>query len=1116
MSARIQVKPVEQAVVEHIARRFDLPNFIAQTLASRGLVCDEDIERFLHPSIERDWLDPYDIEGMDVVIDQLMTSIKQHERILVFGDFDLDGVSATTIMTRGLRAFGIEVIPFIPLRFEEGYGLSRTAIERVLTYEPDLVITVDNGIAACEEVDYLLEHGIKVIVTDHHEPAESVPVNIALIDPKCSDSPSAILAGAGVALKVIQALGSHLGKPYLWQDLIDFATLGTVADLMPMVEENRALVSSGLDVLNKRPRPCIEALMAQAGIVPGTLTSVNLSFTLVPRLNAAGRMGNAQLALDLLMCDDPSECIDLAAQLESNNERRRQIESELSEVAQAQASRIYNGQRALIVSGEGWHEGVKGIVASRLVSTYHVPSLLFTIEDGQARGSGRSVGDVNLFKAVESCKHLLTRYGGHGAAVGVTLPEENLDEFYRALCAYMDTLPAAAFEPKVEVDALVDLGELTLDNVAKIELLAPFGQENPVPHYLAAGVFLVQAKAVGVNKDHLSATLSDGVNSVSSIMFHCPRIQELVSCKTIVNAVFRVQIDTWKNYRTVKAVVDQLEPLTEVEGCHCDEACASFIRDLIERYIGNAEQIESSVAQVSNDVTDAHQRRLEWDELMKRDAALARRRLIEAFLGEGKLHEAQERTLDCLDAGDSVLALMGTGRGKSIIFYLHAIELALKLHQQSIFLYPLRALIADQAFNLRRILAPFGMSVEVLTGASSYEERREVLSGIEAGKTDIILTTPEYLACHASEIAPRAHIGFMAIDEAHHVGLAREDFRVAYKHIGDSLKILGDPQVLALTATANDAITNDLIDSLDLDVLITDAHMRTNLHLDDKRNIRKKDLYLASIIAQGEKSIVYVNSRMETIMLTKRLRELLPHLAPQIGFYNAGLAREERTHIEELFRSDKLRVLIATSAFGEGIDLPHIRHVVLYHMPFSEIEFNQMSGRAGRDGEDACIHLLFSKGDGSVNQSILYDLTPSHDDMAQIYRELRRQQRQSAEEFYAFALDALAKSATSLFPTFTISTTQTRSSIAVFEELGLVKTRTEVHDEVTRYYLHVVDYKGKVDLIESVRYREGMDEIDSFSRFEEWIMKQPADELERRIQKPLLPKNKKEGHADAS
>lgn len=403
----------------------------------------------------------------------------------------------------------------------------------------------------------------------------------------------------------------------------------------------------------------------------------------------------------------------------------------------------------------------------------------------------------------------------------------------------------------------------------------------------------------------------------------------------------------------------------------------------------------------------------------------------------------QAKTLELLDAGESVFSVMGTGRGKSLIFHLFAIELALKQHKQSIFLYPLRALISDQAFHLREVVSHFGITVEVLMGATPQEERARILAGLERERVDIILTTPEYLACHVNELAKKGSFGFVTIDEAHHVGLAREDFRVAYKHICDCLHALGDPQVLAVTATANDAIAKGLIDLLPLDVYVADEWVRTNLHIDDKRNIRKRDLYLASIVASGEKTIVYVNSRMETIMLTKRLRELVPHLAWRIGFYNAGLTRAERNRIEELFRNDELSVLIATSAFGEGVDLPHIRHVVLYHMPFSEVEFNQMSGRAGRDGEDAFIHLLFGRNDGSINQSILHEMTPTHDNMAQIYRELRRQQKASEERFYAFAFDQLARSVTSLFPTFSVSIDQTRSGVAVFEELGLVETRTE-------------------------------------------------------------------------
>ena len=688
--------------------------------------------------------------------------------------------------------------------------------------------------------------------------------------------------------------------------------------------------------------------------------------------------------------------------------------------------------------------------------------------------------------------------------MGVTLPSENLDEFYRELCSYLDTFPAECFEASVKADAIVDLSELTLENVAKIDLLAPFGQENAVPHYLARGVFLEQAKAVGAEKNHLSARLSDGVNSVAAIMFRAPNITELLRCKCALDAVFRLQIDTWKNYRSVKAMVEHLAPL-DASGCPgCDQATTSFLHELSDSYCDTCPSA-SFEAQEEPSNAFVKSNREQWEMLAKKEPQALRSKLASALIGTATLHEAQAKTLELLDAGESVFSVMGTGRGKSLIFHLFAIELALKQHKQSIFLYPLRALISDQAFHLREVVSRFGITVEVLMGATPQEERERILAGLERGSVDIILTTPEYLACHVDELAKKGSFGFVTIDEAHHVGLAREDFRVAYKHICDCLHALGDPQVLAVTATANDAIAKGLIDLLPLDVYVADEWVRTNLHIDDKRNIRKRDLYLASIVASGEKTIVYVNSRMETIMLTKRLRELVPHLAWRIGFYNAGLTRAERNRIEELFRNDELSVLIATSAFGEGVDLPHIRHVVLYHMPFSEVEFNQMSGRAGRDGEDAFIHLLFGRNDGSINQSILHEMTPTHDNMAQIYRELRRQQKASEERFYAFAFDQLARSVTSLFPTFSVSIDQTRSGVAVFEELGLVETRTEQVNNNTHHFIHVVDYKGKVELIDSVRYREGVDEIASFDRFKDWVLSCSAEELERCVQKPLMP-----------
>lgn len=1109
MNARINLATADEAVVTRLVTTLDLPHFIAATLASRGIDTPEKAELFLRPNLEADWQDPYLIDGMDATVDRIAQAIRAEEHILVYGDFDLDGVSATTLMTRGLRACGGRVTPFIPLRFEEGYGLSDASIERVATYNPQLVVTVDNGIAAKREVQLLLEHGIDVVITDHHEPADLVPVGVPVVDPKCSDNPSAILAGAGVALKVMQAVGSRFGKPNLWRELIDLATLGTVADLMPMREQNRALVSEGLRMINENPRPCIAALLGESGFADKPVTSSNLSFTLVPRLNAAGRMGNAQLALDLLLSDDFADSAHLASELEDTNTRRRTIEAELAEVASEQAEQVFKGQRALVVAGEGWHEGVKGIVASRLANRYGVPTLLFTIEGDEAHGSGRSVGQVNLFQAVTSCQDILVRFGGHHAAVGVTLKADKIPEFTERLCAYMDALPPEDFIPRIDVDASVDLSELTLANVEKLDLLAPFGQENSSPHFLAHGVMMAGGRAVGADKNHLSCTLTDGMHSLNCIMFHCSDVAALLNCGCALDAVFELQIDTWKGRRSVKAVVSSLKP---VSPCAALEACLedkdkNFVTGLIAA--GMAERDMRDVPEWESPESD----RLMWEERAQSNPAGFRQDLIQAFLGEGNLHAAQQQALDLLDAGHSVFTVMGTGRGKSLIFYIHAAELALAKQKASLFVYPLRALVADQAFHLERTLGSFGLTIGTLTGATDASERARVMQDLAAGKLDIVLTTPEYLDIHANELAQVSTIGFVVIDEAHHVGTSKAGFRPSYTRLGNAICRLGNPQVLALTATADDAIAEDIRHAFALDDMVFDNTERSNLQVIDQRNSKKRERYLASLVAQGEKTLIYVNSRMETVALVRRLRKQEPHIASLIGFYNAGLSRAERERVETLFREGGLQVLVATSAFGEGVDIPGVRHVVLYHLPFSEVEFNQMSGRAGRDGNEAQIHLLFGKADVHLNTALLHGIAPDHDEMAQIYRGLRALQQASQQSFFELDAEDVARRATRLFGT-TVTPEQVTLGVSVFEELGLVETKTEDRKQDSqdssasssaKRFIYVVDYKGKVELSDSVQYREGLDEFDSFMTFKDWVLGSSADQLQDRIRHPLLP-----------
>lgn len=1110
MAARFNIRAASRSAVAALRQELGLPRFIATTLVARGIDTPEKARIFLNPSLERDWLDPYAIPGLGQVVDALEEVVKTDSHIVVFGDFDLDGISATAVMTRALREFGAaKVTPFIPLRFEEGYALTPAAMERVRKLEPDCLVTVDCGIACKAEVAQLVSEGIRVIVTDHHEPTDLVPEGVPVCDPKLDENcPSIMLAGVGVALKIVQALGGRLGRPHLWREYTDLATLGTVADLMPMLGDNRALVADGVARMNESPRPCIAALLAQAGAADKPVAANNLSFSVVPRLNAAGRMGDAQLALDVLLADSFEESCAKAAELEAVNDRRRAIEAELAGLAREQAARSYHGQRALVVAGEGWHEGVKGIVASRLVNAYGVPALLFTIEGDEARGSGRSVGSVNLFKAVESCSDLLTRFGGHEAAVGVTLPAERLDEFAERLASYMDGLDPECFRPRIEIDACVEFSELTLENVAKLDALAPFGQENPTPRYLARNVMLGNCRAVGADKNHFSCSLTDGRNSISAIMFHCSDIESLTGCSSVVNAAFEVRIDEWRGRRTVKAMLSSLapaEPCAALEAC-LDAESLEFVADL---YATSDAELCADCQECAEAV-EAYEEGLErnrayWEEQAKAEPASLKRRIVEAFIGDAQLHDSQREVLDALERSESTLAVMATGRGKSLTFQVFAAYSALAEGKASLFVYPLRALIADQAFHLGQALGKFGIRSAVLTGESTPEERRAVFSGIENGSVDIVLTTPEFLSFHADELARTGRIGFVVVDEAHHIGQAKAGNRPAYADLGARIASLGNPVVLALTATAGTDVAESISSALSISRFVLDDSVRSNLEVEDQRNIKRRENYLANLIAGGQKTVIYVNSREQSILLARTLRKQVPQMAPLIGFYNAGLTREERNRIEELFRTDALCVLVSTSAFGEGVNIPNIRNVVLYHLPFNEVEFNQMSGRAGRDGEPASIHLLFGREDAAVNEGILEAATPDHDRMAQVYRELRRQQRECGDGFFQASDEELAAQASSRPGQPQLSAASAACGVAVFRELGLVETRTLTAAGVPTRSIRVLDTEGKVELTDSVRYREGLDEQAVFTSFRDWALKAARETLQSRLTRPILP-----------
>lgn len=1090
-SRRWTVLPPNERDEKRLAAELGIPAIVARVLAARGLTDTEEARAFLSPSLERDWADPLCIPGMAEAADRVEQALSRHETIAVLGDFDVDGMTSTCLLTLALRRMGGDVHPFIPHRFGEGYGLSREALDRVRSCcSPSLLVTVDNGIAAAKEVAWLTGEGIDVVVTDHHEPADLVPQGVPVTDPKLApDCPSRELAGAGVALKLVCELGRRLGHPDLWRTYTDVAALGTLSDMMLLAGENRALVADGIARMRVSTRPGLVALAATAGVDLSEATANSLPFSIIPRLNAAGRMGTTDVAFDLLLTDDPAEAATLAGALEATNNERRETEGLLTESALAEAERIYRGGRCVVVGGRGWHEGVKGIVASRLVNRYHVPSIVFTIADGVARGSGRSVGSVDLFHAVEQCSDVLVRFGGHAGAVGVTCEEGRLPEFRERLEQALAALPAEQFEDTDEVTAVVRLSELTVESIDALERLQPFGQGNKKPLFAVEGVTMRNRARVGADGSHLRFVATDGVSSVPAIMFRAPDPARLELWDGAADVVFDAVNETWQGRTKPKLMVkDVLLHECPLEG-------APTLADELLAAADAPAPAEAAPDQAF--AVDAQARRASL-------AALGQAQLTDELrrqmIGEAPLLPAQEAALERLAAGRSCLAVMATGRGKSLVFHLHAAREAIAHGRASVFVFPLRALVADQAFHLAASLAPVGVTVEVLTGETSEADRDRVFAALADGTVDVVLTTPEFLAIHTARFAASGRVGFLVVDEAHHAGRASEG-RSAYQELPRIRAELGEPVCLACTATAAPEVAAGVCGLLGIarDDVVVDLARRDNLCLDDCRDLRDREAALVSLVARGEKTVVYVSSRDQAVSLVRMLRHRVGELAARLAFYHARLPRATRTRVERAFREGGLDCIVSTSAFGEGVNLPGIRHVVLYNLPFGEVEFNQMSGRAGRDGALATVHLLFGGRDVRTNEQILSAAAPDRESLVGLYRTLATLFRSHGP--VALADDAIAGEAARLDARWQLTAHEVSSGIQVFSELGFC----EVGGFGDGRRVSMAATPQHMDLTQSVRYSEGLRSREAFRDFCAWALNASADELLARLRCPIAP-----------
>ena len=501
----------------------DMPEALHQLLIERGIDSPEAAERFLHPDA-RALIDPFRLSGMAEAVARLRKAMNAGETICVYGDYDVDGVCASAILSQYLLSQGARAEIYLPSRHSEGYGLNEAAV-RHIAERADLLVTVDCGVTSVELVALARSLGLDVVVTDHHRPGESLP-DCPVVNPLLEDYPFPFLCGAGVAWKLVWALsgepapGEDPELPGVPSDWVDVAALATVADVVSLTGENRAIVSLGLERLNRRPRLGLSALIEASGLEGKRVTATTVAFQLAPRLNAGGRLGSAERSLRLVTAVDPGEARALAAELESENTRRKQVELVILREAEDQLHGFdFPAHRALILSGAGWNSGVIGLAASRLVEKYHYPVVLLSEQDGLLTGSCRSIEGVDIHAALSACAEHLIRFGGHRQAAGLTMLPERLDAFRTAMDAWLDAnIDPKAYVPVQAYDTELDFDAVNPGFIAALEGLQPTGFGNPAPVFRAQAE-VIDDRAVGAEGAHLKLTLAQSGHRLGGIAF---------------------------------------------------------------------------------------------------------------------------------------------------------------------------------------------------------------------------------------------------------------------------------------------------------------------------------------------------------------------------------------------------------------------------------------------------------------------------------------------------------------------------------------------------------------------------------------------------------------------
>jgi len=549
-----------------LSKELNISPILAQLLINRGTKEVLSARRFLKTDL-KDLRDPYLFQDMEKAVNKILKAINNHERILIYGDYDVDGITSVALFFSILRDFTTNLYYYIPNRFQEGYGLNEEAIDIAFKNNIKLIVTVDCGISSIYEIEKANDYGIDVIVTDHHQPQKDIPSAIAIINPKCDiNYPFKELAGVGVSFKVVQALYSKLGKNQddLWS-LLDYVALGSIADSVPFIDENRILIKYGLKALNQTKKEGLKALIMESGVSYGNLGTKEVNFAIAPRINAAGRLDDSKIALELLLTNSEYKAAYLSRKLSEMNKHRQEIGDnilrEAREFASIQVKEEDN--KILILASENWNQGVIGIIASRLVDEFNRPVIIISKKDGIAKGSGRSIKGFHLYKVLESCQDILINFGGHELAAGITIESNKIPEFKSRMNEIsQDFIKGDDLSPGLKIDAQILLSNINFGLVKDINILEPFGIGNPQPVFCSYKNIIADWRLVGGKREHLKIKVKEENRTLEGIGFKLSRMgDQIFSRNKVVDLAFNVELNKWNGTENVQLNIKDIKTI---------------------------------------------------------------------------------------------------------------------------------------------------------------------------------------------------------------------------------------------------------------------------------------------------------------------------------------------------------------------------------------------------------------------------------------------------------------------------------------------------------------------------------------------------------------------------